>query len=72
MTRRRPVEPRVTHRLNLDPDGGLDEFVAGKSGWLHLERMGVRQWFLSVGQRAFWFTVSPTGRVRFTGEEKRP
>lgn len=50
------------HPLNLSSegiDGDFDELVVG--GWLHIEKMNRRAWWVRVGEREFWIEVPETG-----------
>jgi hypothetical protein len=53
-------------RLSATADG-FDEFALG--GWLHVERLGDRAYFVTVGPRSLWVTVHASGRVEIVHEE---
>lgn len=54
---------RERMRLRLESYGdGLDEIAFG--GWLHVERMSKRNWFVSVGEYAFNVRMGKRGGVK--------
>ena len=76
-----------TYRWRAQDDGGaniqghhtFDEIaVCTKAGgcWLHVEQMDARKdgtggYFMTLGNRAFWFIVAADGSVKVTGCEDR-
>ena len=58
----------MTDRIELNPDGSLDEVVAGGA---HLEHMGGKSWFLAMARAdGSEFCVWFTGKITMT--EERP
>jgi hypothetical protein len=56
-------------RTTLDHrDGELDEVVIGH--WLHAERLGDGQWFVSVGPHRFWLEAKRDGSAVVTMHEQ--
>jgi hypothetical protein len=58
-------DPGRRWRVQSDDRGGFDEIVVG--GWLHVERMDHRAFFLAVGERRWHVYVGRTGKVTMNG-----
>ncbi len=60
----------MTDRIQLNPDGSLDEVVAGGA---HLEHMGGKIWFLAMTRAdGSEFVVTFQGKIVATEERAKP
>ena len=67
MTRRDAKNPGARWRVRSGDDGAFDELAVG--GWLHVERIDHRQWFISIGDATATVSVEADGRVRIQRQE---
>jgi len=75
------TRPLLPWRLGYDCQGGTSVSVGSEYGLdfdelclaesVHLERLEPRHFFLSVGDRAIWFSVRRDGTASITHEETR-
>lgn len=53
-------------RVRAENLGTFDEVVV--DGWLHVEQMNRREWWVRLGGETFWVTVQPDGSAVVTSE----